>query len=108
MNAKIMGVTSNPYYDAPTYVLVFAPSLANNPVQDGSCVLENMMLAAHALGLGSCWIHRERGNVCYGRRQAVDGRVGLGRIDGESVPFLWVILMESRLRRNPANRNISG
>ena len=55
MNAEIMGVTSNPYYDAPTYVLVFAPSLANNPVQDGSCVLENMMLAAHALGLGSCW-----------------------------------------------------
>ena len=40
MNAEIMGVTSNPYYDAPTYVLVFAPSLANNPVQDGSCVLE--------------------------------------------------------------------
>ena len=31
MNAEIMGVTSNPYYDAPTYVLVFAPSLANNP-----------------------------------------------------------------------------
>ena len=60
MNAEIMGVTSNPYYDAPTYVLVFAPSLANNPVQDGSCVLENMMLAAHALGLGSCWIHRAR------------------------------------------------
>ena len=60
MNAEIMGVTSNPYYDAPTYVLVFAPSLANNPVQDGSCVLENMMLAAHALGLGSCWIHRAK------------------------------------------------
>ena len=60
MNAEIMGVTSNPYYDAPTYVLVFAPSLANNPVQDGCCVLENMMLAAHSLGLGSCWIHRAR------------------------------------------------
>ena len=60
MNAEIMGVTSNPYYDAPTYVLVFAPSLANNPVQDGSCVLENMMLAAHALGLSTVWVHRER------------------------------------------------
>ena len=60
MNAEIMGVTSNPYYDAPTYVLVFAPSLATNPVQDGRCVLENMMLAAHALRLGSCWIHRAR------------------------------------------------
>ncbi len=60
MNAQIMGVTSNPYYDAPTYVLVFTPADANNPIQDGSCVLENMMLAAHAIGLGSCWIHRER------------------------------------------------
>ena len=26
----------------------------------GSCVLENMMLAAHALGLGTVWVHRER------------------------------------------------
>ena len=59
MNADIMGVTSNPYYDAPTYVLVFVPADAPNGIQDGSLVLENMMLAAHALGLGSCWIHRE-------------------------------------------------
>lgn len=60
MNAKVMGSTSNPYYDAPTYVLVFASLDSHNPVQDGSCVLENMMLAAHAIGLASCWIHRER------------------------------------------------
>lgn len=60
MNADIMGVTSNPYYDAPTYVLVLAPEAAHNPVQDGSLVLGNMMLAAHAIGLGSCWIHREK------------------------------------------------
>ena len=49
----------NPYYDAPTYVLVFVPAEAPNGVQDASLVLENMMLAAHAQGLGSCWIHRE-------------------------------------------------
>ena len=60
MNAEVMGVTSNPYYDAPTYVLVLAPADARNPIQDGSCILENMMLAAPALGLASCWIHRER------------------------------------------------
>ncbi len=29
-------------------------------VEDGSCVLENMMLAAASLGLGSVWVHRER------------------------------------------------
>lgn len=60
MNAEIMGVTTNPYYDAPTYVLVFVPAEAPNGIQDASLVLENMMLAAHAQGLGSCWIHRER------------------------------------------------
>ena len=60
MNAEIMGVATNPYYDAPTYVLVFVPSDAPNGIQDASLVMENMMLAAHAQGLGSCWIHRER------------------------------------------------
>ena len=34
---------------------------ARTYVEDGSCVLENMMLAAHALGLGTVWVHRERG-----------------------------------------------
>ena len=60
MNAEIMGVTTNPYYDAPTYILVFVPSDAPNGIQDASLVMENMMLAAHSQGLGSCWIHRER------------------------------------------------
>ena len=60
MNAEVMGVTFNPYYDAPTYILVFVPADAPNGVQDASLVMENMMLAAHAQGLGSCWIHRER------------------------------------------------
>lgn len=59
MNARVMGVESNPYYDAPTYLLVFASEDNPNAFQDGSCVLENMMLAAHAIGLGTCWINRE-------------------------------------------------
>ena len=59
LNAQIMGVESNPYYDAPTYLLVFASRDNANAFQDGSCVLENMMLAAHAIGLGTCWINRE-------------------------------------------------
>ena len=59
MNAEVMGVDSNPYCDAPTYLLVFASEDNANAFQDGSCVLENMMLAAHALGLATCWINRE-------------------------------------------------
>ena len=60
MNAEVMGTDSNPYYDAPTYVLVFVPDGFENGVYDAALVLQNMMLAAHAQGLGSCWIHRER------------------------------------------------
>ncbi|MSS18251.1 nitroreductase family protein [Sodaliphilus pleomorphus] len=59
MNAKVMGVDSDPYYGAPTIVLVFATKGARNAVQDASLALGNMMNAAHAIGLGSCWINRE-------------------------------------------------
>lgn len=98
MNAEIMGVDFNPYYDAPTYVLVFAPADANNPVQDGSCVLENMMIAANAVGLGSCWIHRERemfateeGRVLMREMGLPEGLMGIGALslgypDGEPSP----------------------
>ena len=61
LNARIWGRDTDPFYGAPTYVLVFGsrPDLWQNTLQDGSLVLGNMMLAAHAIGLGSCWINRE-------------------------------------------------
>ena len=62
MNAAVWGRDMDPFYGAPTFVLVFAsdPEKWKNGVPDGSLVLGNMMLAAHAIGLGSCWINRER------------------------------------------------
>ncbi len=59
LNARVRGGSADPYYGAPTLVLVFVSANNENGLQDGSCVLQNMMLAAHALGLGSCWINRE-------------------------------------------------
>ena len=59
MNAEIMGTEADPYYGAPTIIIVFdSPDWKNN-VKDGSLVLGNMMLAAHSIGLASCWINRE-------------------------------------------------
>ena len=55
-----MGVNSDPYYGAPVVIVVLAEGTASTFVEDGSCVLENMMLAAAALGLGSVWVHREK------------------------------------------------
>lgn len=60
MNAAVMGSEQDPYYGAPVIILVLGDSSMPTFVEDGSCVLENMMLAAHALGLGSVWVNRER------------------------------------------------
>lgn len=59
-NAAILGREIDPFYGAPEILLVLVESSVNTAVCDGSLVLGNMMLAAHALGLGSCWIHRAR------------------------------------------------
>ena len=59
LNAEVIGNETDPYHGAPVVVLVLANGSANTFVEDGSCVLENMMLAAHALGLGTVWVHRE-------------------------------------------------
>ena len=87
MNAAVRGVAGNPYYDAPTYILVFSSADCLFAVQDGSCVLENMMLAAHALGLGSCWINREREMFATDEGKRLmkvwglpDGLIGIGAI----------------------------
>ncbi len=60
MNAKIMGSDSDPFYGAPVVLVVLADRSKPNHVYDGTLVMENLMLAAHSLGLGSCWINRAR------------------------------------------------
>ncbi len=61
MNAAIMGAPEkDPFYGAPCVLVVLADRSISTAVYDGSLVLGNMMLAAHAEGLGSCWIHRAR------------------------------------------------
>ena len=60
MNAAVMGSEQDPYYGAPVIILVLGDPSMPTFVEDGSCVLENMMLAAQSLGLGSCWIHRAK------------------------------------------------
>ena len=60
LNKKARGMEGDPYYGAPTIVLVLADPARNTCVEDGACVLDTMMLAAHAIGLSSCWIHGER------------------------------------------------
>jgi nitroreductase len=60
MNQEIADVDSDPYYGAPTVILVLADKTKVTPVEDASLALGNMLNAAYSLGLGSCWVHRTR------------------------------------------------
>ena len=58
LNAEFQGVTTDPFYGAPTVVVVLADGTKPNWLQDGSLVMGNLMTAAAAMGIGSCWINR--------------------------------------------------
>ena len=62
MNARIMGAAegTDPFYGAPVVLIVLADKKMPTHVYDGSLVMGNLMNAAHALGVDSCWIHRAR------------------------------------------------
>jgi len=98
LNAKIWGKDFDPYYGAPTIVLVFAPLENPNNMRDGSLILGSMMLAAHSISLGSCWINREEQMFSSEEGKALlpslgigEGYVGVGALalgypDGSSRP----------------------
>ena len=61
MNAAIMGnPDADPFYGAPTVLVVLADKSLPTHVYDGACVMCNLLNAAHAAGLDACWIHRAR------------------------------------------------
>lgn len=60
MNAAVMGNSGDPFYGAPTVVLVLVEASVGTGVEDGALAMGNMLNAAYSLGLGSCWIHRAK------------------------------------------------
>ena len=60
LNAQIMGRDGDPFYGAPTVLVVLADRQIPTYVEDGSLVLGNLLLAASSIGLGSCWINRAK------------------------------------------------
>ena len=60
LNAAVMGRDGDPFYGAPCVIVVLGDPEIYPVVENGSLVLGNLMNAAHALGLGSCWIHRAK------------------------------------------------
>ena len=60
MNAAVMGTNGDPFYGAPVVIVVLADRSIGTYLYDGSLVMGNLMNAAHALGIASCWIHRAK------------------------------------------------
>lgn len=85
----------DPFYGAPAILIVLAKKDWPNRVYDGSLVMGNLMLAAHDLGVGSCWIHRakEEFETEWGKKLLKSlgieeeyegiGHCALGYVDGE-------------------------
>lgn len=55
-----MGSKGDPFYGAPVVLAVLADRERPTYIYDGSLVMGNLLIAAHSLGLGSCWIHRAK------------------------------------------------
>lgn len=94
-NAKIMGREgTDPFYGAPVILLVAVENYPN-AVYGGSCVMDNLLNAAWAMGVGSCWIHRAKEELesDFGKKLLKSlgivgdyigvGHAALGYFDGE-------------------------
>ena len=60
LNAEVMGADTDPFYGAPTVLIVLADRSRNTYVDDGNLVIGNLLNAAHAVDVDSCYIYRAR------------------------------------------------
>lgn len=67
----------DPFYGAPVVLVVLADKKVPTYLYDGSLVMENMLLAAHSLGLGACWIHRAKETFETKEGKAILSALGL-------------------------------
>ena len=96
-NAQVMGSENDPFYGAPVVLVVLAEKKGTH-IYDGSLVMGNLMLAAHELGVASCWIHRAKEVFETEEGKAILKELGiegdyegignciLGYVDGEVPP----------------------
>lgn len=101
MNAAVMGrPDADPFYGAQTILIVLADRSVSTCVEDGSLVMGNLMLAAHAVGVDSCWIHRAREEFASDEGKALLKKWG---IEGDYIGIGHCILGYSEAEK-PAKR----
>lgn len=77
MNADVMGANNDPFYGAPTVIVVLADKAVPTYLYDGSLVMGNLMNAAHSLGIASCWIHRAKEEFASEEGKAILKELGI-------------------------------
>lgn len=88
INGSITGRENyNPFYGAPTLIIVFADKNVATHIQDGCAVITNILNAAYSLGVDSCWIDRaketfetEYGKELMSKWDLNDNYVGIGNV----------------------------
>lgn len=103
MNAKIMGTENDPFYGAPVVLVVLANKEVPTYLYDGSCVMENLMLAAYDLGVGSCWIHRAKQEFESEEGKAILKSLGIEG-DYEGIGHVILGYPEGELSPTPKDR----
>lgn len=92
------------HYLAPVLIVTANKKGYGNAVADSACALENMMIAANALDLGSCWINQLHWLDESEEVRAFMKKLGLG--DDETITGGLIIgyAAEGELNREPLPR----
>lgn len=94
----------DPFYGAPVVLIVLARKEAPTYLYDGSLAMGNMLLAAHALGLGSCWIHRAKEEFESDEFKALLAELGVEG-DYEGIGHCILGYIEQETQAQPRNEN---
>ncbi len=105
LNAKFLGSTADPFYGSPVIIAVLANKKQATYVYDGTLVMANLLTAAHALGLGACWIHRAKEVFTCAEGQELLAQWGIEG-DYEGIGFCALGYREGELRpQKPRKEN---
>ncbi len=78
LNARAIGnADAHTFYGAPTVIMVLADSNVPTYMADGNLVCGNLLNAAHAVGVDSCYIHRAQQVIDSPEGQALLKKWGL-------------------------------
>ena len=96
---------ADPFYGAPVVLVVLADKSVPTYLYDGSLVMENLLLAAHALGLGACWIHRAKETFEMPEGKAILAKLGIeGEYEGIGNCVLGYADVEPQKKPRKENR----